>query len=154
MPPNAETVKAAPKARPASPRLAMAWPSMMVAWEPTVPGTANSTEGMVSEVVVTASMPMMKAKAETASMSKVKGSSKRQPGDPADAGDDTEHEAEEGPGEQHEQVHRIDDVEAGLAYGVKHEGVRVRRWRRGRGRCAPPFDFARQTSLRSGRTVE
>ena len=86
MPPMADTVNAAPKARPASPRLAMAWPSMMVAWEPTVPGTAKSTDGMVSEVVVTASMPMMKAKAEMGSMSKVKGSRSARPVTPPTPG--------------------------------------------------------------------
>ena len=86
MPPMADTVNAAPKARPASPRLAMAWPSMMVAWEPTVPGTAKSTDGMVSEVVVTASMPMMKAKAEMGSMSNVKGSRSARPVTPPTPG--------------------------------------------------------------------
>ena len=50
------------------------------------------------------------------------GEQQRQPGDPADAGDDPEHEAEEGPGEQHEEVHRVEDLEAGLRYGVKHGG--------------------------------
>ena len=63
-PPSSDAVYAAPNARPAWPCLARGWPSRIVAAEPVVPGTPNSTAGTVSEVVVTAPMPMRNANAE------------------------------------------------------------------------------------------
>ena len=62
--PTKELISAAPRARPASPFLAIGWPSTMVAALMPSPGTPNSTAGMVSEVVVTAPKPSRKAKAE------------------------------------------------------------------------------------------
>ena len=67
-PPASEEVKPAPKARPASPFLAMAWPSITVAAAPTCPGTPNSTAEMKSDEVITAAMPSSSAIAVCASM--------------------------------------------------------------------------------------
>ena len=61
MPPTAAATNPAPKARPASPRRAIWWPSMTVAAAPTVPGTPNSTAGIKSDVVVTAATPSSSA---------------------------------------------------------------------------------------------
>ena len=63
MPPASDEAKPAPKARPASPFLAMAWPSITVAAAPTWPGTPNSTAVMKSDEVITAAMPSRSAKA-------------------------------------------------------------------------------------------
>ena len=63
MPPASEEAKPAPKARPASPFFAMAWPSITVAAAPTWPGTPNSTAVMKSDEVITAAMPSSSAKA-------------------------------------------------------------------------------------------
>ena len=52
--PTSELMSAAPKARPASPRLAMAWPSTTVAAVMPSPGTPKSTEVMSPVVAVTA----------------------------------------------------------------------------------------------------
>ena len=62
--------KAAPNARPASPRRAIGWPSRTVAADPTVPGTPNNTAGIVSEVTVTAASPIRSANAVKWSMRK------------------------------------------------------------------------------------
>ncbi len=67
-PPASEDAKPAPKARPASPFFAMAWPSMTVAAAPTWPGTPNSTAVMKSEEVITAAMPSSRAIAVWGSM--------------------------------------------------------------------------------------
>ena len=61
IPPSGEAMKAAPKARLASPFWAMGKPSTMVAWLPELPGTAISTEGKVLAVLDTAPMPNRKA---------------------------------------------------------------------------------------------
>jgi hypothetical protein len=63
MPPASEAANPAPKARPASPLRAMAWPSITVAAAPTWPGTPNSTAVMKSDDVITAAMPSSSAKA-------------------------------------------------------------------------------------------
>ena len=63
MPPASDEAKPAPKARPASPFFAMAWPSITVAAAPTWPGTPNSTAVMKSDEVITAAMPSRSAKA-------------------------------------------------------------------------------------------
>ncbi len=60
-PPPSEAAKPAPKARPASPLRAMAWPSITVAAAPTCPGTPNSTALMKSDDVTTAAMPSSSA---------------------------------------------------------------------------------------------
>ena len=60
-PPASEDAKPAPKARPASPLRAMAWPSITVAAAPTWPGTPNSTALMKSDEVITAAMPSSSA---------------------------------------------------------------------------------------------
>ena len=51
----------------------------MVAADPVVPGTPNSTAGMVSDVVVTDPIPSRKAKAANLSMSNVNGSNSAMP---------------------------------------------------------------------------
>ena len=58
----------------------------MVAWEPTVPGTANSTEGMVSVVTGTEDRATSMAMAAVGSMSKVNGSSRARPTTPPSPG--------------------------------------------------------------------
>ena len=63
MPPASDDAKPAPKARPASPFFAMAWPSITVAAAPTWPGTPNRTAVMKSDEVITAAMPSRSAKA-------------------------------------------------------------------------------------------
>ena len=63
MPPASDAAKPAPKARPASPLRAMAWPSITVAAAPTWPGTPNRTAVMKSDDVITAAMPSNSAKA-------------------------------------------------------------------------------------------
>ena len=63
MPPASEDAKPAPKARPASPLRAMAWPSITVAAAPTWPGTPNKTAVMKSDEVITAAMPSNSANA-------------------------------------------------------------------------------------------
>ncbi len=68
MPPASDDAKPAPKARPASPLRAMAWPSITVAAAPTWPGTPNSTAVMKSDDVITAAMPRRSAKAVYSSM--------------------------------------------------------------------------------------
>ena len=60
-PPASEDANPAPKARPASPLRAMAWPSITVAAAPTWPGTPNSTALMKSVEVMTAAMPSSSA---------------------------------------------------------------------------------------------
>ena len=72
--PTRELISAAPSARPASPFLAMGWPSRMVAAEMDSPGTPNRMEVMSPVVAVTASIPSRKAKADTGSMPNVNGS--------------------------------------------------------------------------------
>ena len=47
-PPISDELKAAPKARPASPRLAIGYPSITVAAQPTVPGTPKRIAGITS----------------------------------------------------------------------------------------------------------
>jgi hypothetical protein len=67
-PPASEEAKPAPKARPASPLRAMAWPSITVAAAPTWPGTPNNTALMKSVDVMTAAMPKSRAIAWYGSM--------------------------------------------------------------------------------------
>ncbi len=81
-PPRTEAVNAAPNARLAWPSRAIGWPSRMVAAEPTVPGTPNSTAGMVSEVTVTDARPSISARAEKGSMLKVNGNKSDRPTSP------------------------------------------------------------------------
>ena len=78
-PPKIEDVKDAPKARPASPRFAIGWPSSTVAADPIAPGTPNRIAGTVSDVAVTAHMPIRKASAVCASIAWVKGMSSARP---------------------------------------------------------------------------
>ena len=68
MAPTKELMSAAPRARPASPRLAMAWPSTTVAAVMPSPGTPNSTEVMSPVVAVTAWLPSRNAKAVVGSI--------------------------------------------------------------------------------------
>ena len=74
MAPTSELMSAAPRARPASPFLAMGWPSMMVAVDTTSPGTPNRIEVMSPVVPVTAYIPSRNANACTGSISKMNGS--------------------------------------------------------------------------------
>jgi hypothetical protein len=60
--PTSELASTAPRARPASPFFAMAWPSRMVAAVVPSPGTPNSTEVISPVVATTACMPSRKAK--------------------------------------------------------------------------------------------
>ena len=62
-PPMADAENAAPKARPASPLRAIGYPSIMVAAEPTVPGTPSNTVVIVSDVTTTEDSPIRKASA-------------------------------------------------------------------------------------------
>src|SRR5579883_3218055 len=78
-PPTIDELNEAPKARPASPRFAIGWPSSTVAADPTAPGTPNRIAGIVSEVAVTAHMPIRKARAVWASMAWVNGISRARP---------------------------------------------------------------------------
>jgi hypothetical protein len=59
---------------------------MTVAADPVVPGTPNRTVGIVSEVVVTEPIPRRKAKADEASIFKVKGSRRAIPTTPPSPG--------------------------------------------------------------------
>ena len=54
----------------------------MVAWEPTVPGTAKSTDGIVSVVTGTEERATSMAMAAVGSMSNVNGSSRARPTTP------------------------------------------------------------------------
>ena len=74
MAPSRELIKAAPKARPASPFLAMGWPSTMVDAVIASPGIPKRIEVMSPVVAVTAAIPSRKAKASTASILKINGS--------------------------------------------------------------------------------
>jgi hypothetical protein len=81
-PPTIEDENDAPKARPASPRLAIGWPSSTVAADPIAPGTPNRIAGTVSEVAVTAHMPIRKASAVCASIAWVNGINSAMPASP------------------------------------------------------------------------
>ena len=63
--PTSELMSAAPKARPASPFFAIAWPSRMVAAVVPSPGTPKRTEVMSPVVETTECIPRRKAKAST-----------------------------------------------------------------------------------------
>ena len=58
-------MRAAPSARPASPRLAIGWPSTTVAAESPSPGTPNRMDVMSPVVAATECMPRRKANAST-----------------------------------------------------------------------------------------
>jgi hypothetical protein len=66
--PTSELIRAAPKARPASPFFAIGWPSTTVAAVVPSPGTPKSTDVMSPVVDVTAFEPRRKAKAEVGSI--------------------------------------------------------------------------------------
>ena len=66
--PTNELISAAPSARPASPFLAIGWPSTMVAAVIPSPGTPKSTEVISPVVAVTALEPRRKANAVMGSM--------------------------------------------------------------------------------------
>ena len=72
--PTKELISAAPSARPASPFLAIGWPSTITAALMPSPGTPKSTEVMSPVVAVTALAPNRKANADVGSMLKVNGS--------------------------------------------------------------------------------
>ena len=72
--PTRELMSDAPRARPASPFLAMGWPSTMVDAVMASPGMPNSMDVMSPVVAVTADMPRRKANASTASILKMNGS--------------------------------------------------------------------------------
>ncbi len=72
--PTSELIIAAPSARPASPFLAMAWPSTMVAADVASPGIPKRMEVMSPVVAVTASIPRRKAKASTGDILNTNGS--------------------------------------------------------------------------------
>ncbi len=71
--PTSELVRAAPRARPASPFFAMGWPSTMVAAVMPSPGMPNKMDVMSPVVAVTAEMPSRNAKASTACILKISG---------------------------------------------------------------------------------
>jgi len=72
--PMSELIIAAPRARPASPFFAMAWPSTMVAAVVGSPGMPNRMDVMSPVVAVTASMPRRKANASIGVILKTNGS--------------------------------------------------------------------------------
>ena len=78
-PPMSDAVKAAPMAFPASPRLAIGWPSRIVAVLPAVPGAPIRILGIGPEVKVIDAMPRINGSAEVASMTRQKGSSTARP---------------------------------------------------------------------------
>ena len=72
--PNSELVMAAPRARPASPSLAIGWPSTMVDAVVGSPGMPNRIDVMSPVVLVTAAIPSRNANASTGVIVKTKGS--------------------------------------------------------------------------------
>ena len=66
--PTSELISAAPKARPASPFLAMGWPSTIVEAVVPSPGTPNRIEVISPVVAVTAFDPNRKANADVGSI--------------------------------------------------------------------------------------
>ena len=72
--PTSELMREAPRARPASPFLAMGCPSTMVDAVMASPGMPKRMEVMSPVVAVTADMPRRKEKASTASILKMNGS--------------------------------------------------------------------------------
>ena len=72
--PTSELIMAAPRARPASPRLAIACPSTIVAAEVGSPGMPNRIDVMSPVVLVTESMPRRNANASTGVILNTKGS--------------------------------------------------------------------------------
>ncbi len=67
--PTSELINAAPSALPASPFLAMEWPSRIVAAALPSPGTPNRIEVISPVVAVTECIPSRNAKASTGVMS-------------------------------------------------------------------------------------
>ena len=107
--PTSELIIAAPRARPASPFLAIAWPSTIVAAEVGSPGIPNRIDVMSPVVLVTASMPSRKANASTGVIRRTKGSMRASVVGPAETGKDAdgepdghadEHQPERGPRER------------------------------------------------------
>src|SRR5262245_5099089 len=74
--PTNELIRAAPRARPASPFLAMGWPSTSMEAVMASPGTPNRIDVMLPVVAVTAAIPRRKEKASTGDIGKMKGSIK------------------------------------------------------------------------------
>src|SRR5262245_23767970 len=72
--PKSELIMAAPRARPASPFLAMAWPSTTVAAVVGSPGIPKRIEVMSPVVLVTAAIPSRNANASTGFILKMNGS--------------------------------------------------------------------------------
>jgi len=72
--PSRELIKAAPRARPPSPFLAIGWPSTIVDAVIASPGIPKSIEVISPVVAVTAAIPSRKEKASTASILKINGS--------------------------------------------------------------------------------
>ena len=72
--PMRELIMAAPRARPASPRFAIAWPSTIVAAEVGSPGMPKRIDVMSPVVFVTASIPRRNANASTGFILRTKGS--------------------------------------------------------------------------------
>ena len=72
--PKSELMIAAPSARPASPFLAMGWPSTIVEAVVGSPGIPNRIEVMSPVVLVTAAIPRRNANASTGVILKTKGS--------------------------------------------------------------------------------
>jgi hypothetical protein len=72
--PTNELIRAAPRARPASPFFAMGWPSTTMEAVMGSPGTPNRIEVMLPVVAVTAAIPRRKEKASTGDIEKIKGS--------------------------------------------------------------------------------
>ena len=74
--PTNELIRAAPRARPASPFFAMGWPSTTMEAVMGSPGTPKRIEVMSPVVAVTAVIPRRKEKASTGVIGKIKGSIK------------------------------------------------------------------------------
>jgi hypothetical protein len=72
--PTNEAISAAPSARPASPFLAMGWPSTSIEAVMGSPGTPKRIDVMSPVVAVTAVIPSRKENASTGLMVKMKGS--------------------------------------------------------------------------------
>ncbi len=86
MAPTSELMSTAPRARPASPFFAMAWPSMMVAAAVASPGTPKRTDVMSPVVPRTEAIPRRMAKASTGFILMTKGSMRAMVAEPPNPG--------------------------------------------------------------------
>ena len=95
--PTSELIRAAPRARPASPFFAMGWPSTTMEAVMGSPGTPKRIEVMSPVVAVTAVIPRRKEKASTGVIVENKRKHQGQSDRPAKARQDSHHEADANP---------------------------------------------------------